>query len=178
MKIKIKTIKEIADYFFALYIRQRDNFTCVICGSKIKPQCGHLFSRQYINTRYDESNAFCQCATCNILHKYNQYPYFKFFLEKFSKNKLDNLYKSAIIKSKWDINFYLGKALYYYNKCEKINNDRLSFFERRLKKYDKQIKDGRYERIPKKVSVKKQNKREDKKGNLVCRKRDKKAGKC
>jgi len=63
-----------ADDAFSLYIRARDNFKCVTCGAVENIQCGHLFTRSYYAIRWDEENAFCQCAGCNMSHEYDSYP--------------------------------------------------------------------------------------------------------
>lgn len=64
------------DNAFSLYIRNRDNWTCQTCGSrdKLRLQCGHLFSRKNYATRWDEANAYCQCAGCNLRHEYDPGP--------------------------------------------------------------------------------------------------------
>lgn len=79
-----KLIKELDDVF-QMYVRYRDNFTCITCGKKFptgeRQQChaGHFISRKIYSTRWDERNVNCQCASCNlkqsladveVIHKY------------------------------------------------------------------------------------------------------------
>lgn len=81
-----KLIKELDDVF-QMYVRYRDNFTCITCGRKFpigeKQQChaGHFISRKIYSTRWCEENVNCQCASCNlkqsladveVIHNYEQ----------------------------------------------------------------------------------------------------------
>lgn len=93
--IKLPTLLEKADKVFSFWIRTRDNFTCVVCGSKERPQCGHLIKRGKHNTRFDEKNCNCQCSSCNWFH--NEYPeaYTMFFLDKYGIEEYRKLMKSA-----------------------------------------------------------------------------------
>jgi hypothetical protein len=79
------------DRVFSLYIRARDK-ACVLCNSVERLQCGHLFTRSSYSTRWDENNAFAQCSKHNYLHELKPYPFYHWYMEKFGKDKLDNLY--------------------------------------------------------------------------------------
>lgn len=71
-KKKEKTItwyKKELDRLFSLYIRAKYEKKCYTCGYVGKLQCGHFVSRQYLATRWDESNARPQCQMCNIWGK-------------------------------------------------------------------------------------------------------------
>lgn len=84
LKVKLDTI-------FSKYIRARDGHKCVMCGRMERPNCGHVFSRVALSTRWDEENAFCQCAGCNMKHEYAPWPYLRWFIDKFGREKLDEL---------------------------------------------------------------------------------------
>lgn len=43
-------------------IRERDNFKCQICGSKIRIQAHHIFTRSAKNTRFDIDNGVLLCG--------------------------------------------------------------------------------------------------------------------
>jgi hypothetical protein len=54
-----------ADYYFSLIIRSRG--ACERCGETRYDllQTSHIFTRHYNNTRCDEDNALCLCASCH-----------------------------------------------------------------------------------------------------------------
>lgn len=58
-------------------------------------QCGHLFSRVSLATRWDVhegGNCFPNCAGCNIKHEYDPYPMNNWYIQKFGKDAWDKLY--------------------------------------------------------------------------------------
>tara|TARA_B100000315_G_C14537255_1_gene569094 strand:- start:319 stop:687 length:369 start_codon:yes stop_codon:yes gene_type:complete len=82
------------DTELSLYIRERDKY-CVICGTTYKLTNGHLFSRRSHSTRWDyqeDGNCHTQCLGCNFSHVFDPYPYNSFYIEKFGKNKWDELH--------------------------------------------------------------------------------------
>ena len=90
-----KTLLAKADAVFSRYIRERDKWTCVVCGSKKRPQCGHLIKRGKHYARFDEFNCNCQCSSCNWLH--NEYPeaYTLWFLREYGVEKYAEITKLA-----------------------------------------------------------------------------------
>lgn len=67
---------------------------CVLCGSKDKLGVSHLFSRRAYTTRWDtakDGNCHINCWPCNFRHVRDQYPYFNWYIEKFGKDKFDEL---------------------------------------------------------------------------------------
>ncbi len=90
-KRPLSSMKKECDILFSLLVRERDGHKCVLCQSTSMPQCGHVLSRVALATRWDESNAFCQCAKCNMKHEWNAYPFISWFISKFGKEKLDEL---------------------------------------------------------------------------------------
>jgi len=107
----------LADKYCRLYILHRDGFRCAECGSKTNPTWGHVISRRHLATRWDELNSFCQCWSCNFLHTKDQYPFFNWFIEKYGKAKLDELYRKAHSGKKLSIIDILQIAEYYAKKC-------------------------------------------------------------
>jgi hypothetical protein len=88
-----KLVKE-ADRVFSLYIRARD-VECVVCGSWERLQCGHVFTRAYYSTRWDEENAFCQCASCNYRHEFDPMPLYAVAKAKLGAEGFEALYRKA-----------------------------------------------------------------------------------
>lgn len=59
-----------ADKAFSLYIRTRDNWSCVRCGRRYEPptsalHCSHYFGRGRENTRFDPENCDSLCYGCH-----------------------------------------------------------------------------------------------------------------
>jgi len=73
-----------ADREFSRFIRARDG-RCVTCGTTERLQCGHLFSRSNYSLRWDERNAYCQCASCNMRHEYDPAPLTMYYLSLYSQ---------------------------------------------------------------------------------------------
>jgi len=70
--------------------------SCVVCGSQEMLQCGHLFTRAALSTRWDiepDGNCHSQCASCNYRHEHDSYPYNNWYIEEFSKDKWDELHR-------------------------------------------------------------------------------------
>lgn len=99
----MRILKKKLDKKFSEYIRLRDNFTCVLCGNKERPQCGHVFSRSSHNTRWDEKNSFCQCSGCNMRHEFDPYPYNNWFIEKFGKDAWDQMHQKWNTVRQWSM---------------------------------------------------------------------------
>lgn len=120
-------IKDKLDYEFSLYIRRRDNFTCVTCGKKGivgdgEMQCGHLFSRVALSTRWDEDNAFCQDRGCNFRHEMDWMPLELYYKEKKGDEAFDRLYRKYNTPKKYNI-AELKELLEYYREKNKENKD-------------------------------------------------------
>ena len=90
-KITRKGLIKKLDRIFSKYIRLRDKY-CVLCGSSDNANCGHLFSRRHYSTRWDEDNCHQQCYPCNFKHNHQPYLYYDWYIEKFGKDKLDELH--------------------------------------------------------------------------------------
>tara|TARA_R110002167_G_scaffold366154_1_gene593274 strand:- start:2575 stop:2973 length:399 start_codon:yes stop_codon:yes gene_type:complete len=75
-------LKAKLDKLFSEYIRKRDSdhrgiCKCISCGKEAEAfggstHAGHLFSRRYLSTRWDEKNVNSQCAYCNTFLNGNQ----------------------------------------------------------------------------------------------------------
>ena len=59
-KVKKTTLKRKADKLFSKFIRSLDH--CEKCGSSQFLQTAHIYSRRYVNLRYDIYNVLCLCA--------------------------------------------------------------------------------------------------------------------
>ena len=88
-----KTLVKNLDVAVSKYIRERDG-QCVQCGSRERLTNGHIFTRRYHSTRWDisnDGNCHTQCWPCNFRHGFDQWPYFKWYINKFGQNQFDEL---------------------------------------------------------------------------------------
>jgi hypothetical protein len=95
MKTERKKLIAKLDKIFSEYIRERDDYICITCGVTRNThviQCGHLFSRQCHSTRWDELNAYAQCAGCNYRHEFDFEPFRRAWIAKHSQDEYDKLY--------------------------------------------------------------------------------------
>lgn len=108
--------KKELDTWFSMYIRIRDNGTCITCGSKTfwkYQQNGHYVSRQVLSLRFDEKNCNCQCAGCNVFKHGNMDEYALQLQRKYGKDILERLHKEKYKIVKLDIPWYEQKIKYY-----------------------------------------------------------------
>lgn len=95
-KLTRKGLVKKADIAFSKYIVARDKY-CVTCPNieRNTLTCGHLFTRVYYSTRWDEDNAFCTCNKCNLLHERDPFPLTQYFLLKNSISAYNDLHSKA-----------------------------------------------------------------------------------
>lgn len=95
-RITLDKAIEILDHWFELYVRIRDNWTCIVCGKQLlgntsDMHAGHLISRRHKLTRWDEDNVNAQCKNCNCLHTHNEALYTAAYIKKYGQEKYLNL---------------------------------------------------------------------------------------
>lgn len=56
-----------ADRLFSQYVRTRDGWACVRCGSPKRVQCAHLWTRKYHAIRFNPDNATTLCQGCHVM---------------------------------------------------------------------------------------------------------------
>lgn len=98
----------LADKYFSLKIRSRDNWTCQRCHAEYEPptaslQCSHFWSRGNKSVRFDEENAVALCYGCHRILGSNPVLHREFFLERLGEEKFDALNFRARIPAKVDI---------------------------------------------------------------------------
>lgn len=101
MSSKRKLLVKKADKAFGDYIKARDHYICVVCGSKEFISCGHLLSRSAYSTRWDEVNCHGQCRSCNYKHESYPGPFTSWFLKKFGAQKYLDLEQRYWQSRKW-----------------------------------------------------------------------------
>ena len=81
-----------ADDAFSRYIKARDGNRCVQCGERERVTCGHLYTRAAYATRWNPDNAAAQCIGCNLRHEHDFIPFYRYFIDKYGQEKVDDLY--------------------------------------------------------------------------------------
>ena len=106
-KSRIKSLKDAKNRAidaFQMWIRYRDNWTCVVCGSHVSPEtegakqlmhAGHYISRKYTSLLLDPKNVHAQCKECNGRQNWvGMDPrYTKYIVTKYGPGILDYLYQ-------------------------------------------------------------------------------------
>lgn len=119
-KPTVKTAKKAAIKAFNQYIRERDNFTCFICGKvgdRYSMDAGHLITAAREATRFDELNTNCSCKGCNIKHEHDYEPYRKKFVDKYGEAVYNAMYARSFK--------YVGRRVYDYIELRKEYEDKL-----------------------------------------------------
>lgn len=96
----LKNLKKKLDHTFEMYVRVRDNWTCVTCGTRIPDNPtdmhgGHLISRKQHSTRWNEDNCKAQCASCNYRHVWQPHIYTDIYIQKFGAEKYHELVEQS-----------------------------------------------------------------------------------
>ena len=83
---------------FSLYIRNRDNYTCVTCGRVGEGSgmhAGHYIPKSVggLSLYFHEKNVHAQCYHCNINLGGNGRMYERFMLRKYGQATVDELEK-------------------------------------------------------------------------------------
>ena len=97
---------KLADKVHARFIRDRDRGICVICGSTVQPECGHLFTRAAHSTRWDylpDGNCHCQCHACNMRHEEDAKPFTDWYIGKFGQAAYDALLARHNRVRRWSV---------------------------------------------------------------------------
>ena len=100
-KTTTSKLKAKLDKLFSEYIRKRDSdhrgiCKCISCGKEAEAfggstHAGHLFSRRYLSTRWDEKNVNSQCAYCNTFLNGNQIKAARGVDKKWGEGTVDEL---------------------------------------------------------------------------------------
>lgn len=99
-----KLLERDLDKVFAEYIKLRDDYKCVICGTDRQPQCGHLVTRSCTRLRWSTENAACQCAGHNLQHEYRPEIFTNWYIQAHGVETYKELYRlSQIPAFRWSI---------------------------------------------------------------------------
>jgi hypothetical protein len=127
----ISKLKKKLDKIFSEYIRLRDsdykgNCKCISCGKEAPAfggsiHAGHLFSRRYLATRFDEKNVNAQCAYCNTFLNGNQIKASRGVENKWGKGTVQEIESRIHITVKLTRVDYEESIEYYKQKIRELN---------------------------------------------------------
>jgi len=89
-------------------------------GDKYSMDNGHLISRYWSATLFDERNCNCQCKGCNIAHENDYEIYKRKWIEKYSEEEYDEMYalsKTIVRRTESD---YLDFEKYFKKKLGEL----------------------------------------------------------
>lgn len=115
----VKALKNRADSVFSLFIRKRDNYTCVLCGANQRDssiQCGHLIKRGKMATRYDEVNCHALCAACNYRDNFDHDIYVNWFVKEYGALPYQDLFDRSRTTVKANRQFFQSVIYKYVHK--------------------------------------------------------------
>lgn len=91
-----KKLVKLLDKYFSIYIRTRDKNICFTCDKTLdNMQCGHLITRAKYSVRWNEKNACCQCAGCNLKHEYYPEIFTQKYINKFGIDQYNELVQKS-----------------------------------------------------------------------------------
>ena len=82
-------------------MRRTQPYICVTCPywgrapATENLQWGHFITALKWATRWVPMNVHWQCPSCNLLHKFQQYPYTQFMLDTYGREAVDELQRLA-----------------------------------------------------------------------------------
>lgn len=123
-KKSVSKLKKELDTLFSQYIRrkyanEKEEVSCYTCGRVMhwkQIQCGHLASRSYLSTRYDENNVRPQCVGCNVFGAGKVVVFATLLDNELGEGTVARLYRKAQEITK---NFpYQEKITYYKEKLK------------------------------------------------------------
>jgi hypothetical protein len=129
----VSKLKKELDKWFSLYIRLRvaneeGAVQCFTCGCvkfyKSGMQCGHFQSRNYLNTRFNETNCQSQCIGCNMFKQGEQYKFALNLDSKYGEGTAEELQYLAKQKIKLSRIDYEEKISYYKNAVNNLKKDK------------------------------------------------------
>jgi len=96
-------LKNKADKLFSLFVRSLDH--CERDGEVNNLQTAHIYSRRYVNLRYDIFNVLCLCSRCHRWAHDNPLDFVAWFNQNYPE-RLEYLKKKRNIIKKWTIKDY------------------------------------------------------------------------
>lgn len=108
-RVKVSTLKNRAWKQFSIFIRSEgadpDGFNkCVTCDVRKhwkELQAGHFIRGRLNSNLFDERGVWPQCYSCNVGAQGNVVIYYKFMLEKFGQQTIDELILQNNTTRKW-----------------------------------------------------------------------------
>lgn len=91
---------------FSKFIRKLDHCErCAKTSKQAQLQTAHIYSRRYVNLRYDINNVLCLCASCHRWAHDNPLDFITWFSKDYDDRAVYLMTKKRIIK-KWTADDY------------------------------------------------------------------------
>lgn len=119
---KRKALKALSDY-----IRERDKWICYTCGikgDKYTIDAGHLISRYWAATLFDEDNVNAQCKPCNEIHENNPEIYKSAWILRHGIDAYWDLYRKSKQPAKRKAQDYINLRLKFEAKLRWLKEER------------------------------------------------------
>ena len=115
------------DAVFSDCIRERDGWTCQVCGKSYPPKsqglhCSHFYSRRHQATRYDPNNACAKCFSCHQRMGGNPVLFAEFIKKYLGPILFDELREKHNQIRKWTKSEKEEMYLHYKSELERLKN--------------------------------------------------------
>lgn len=126
-RTSIAKLKDKLWNLFSLYIRNRDGWTCITCGTVSEQGTGKMQAGHYVpkglseNLRFDERNVWAQCVHCNMWRHGNLSIYAIKIRERLGPGILEELDRDRKIVRQWTEEELQNLINHYQNENEKTN---------------------------------------------------------
>ena len=104
---------------FAVYIKERDKWTCITCGKQGRGSsmhAGHYTPRAHNSLRYDERNVHAQCVGCNMFAEGRYDVYALKLIDLYGPNILTDLARTKEQIKKYTVPELVLMTLVYKQK--------------------------------------------------------------
>lgn len=120
---------------FAIFIKYRDNYTCITCGRRGDGQAmhaGHFISRTKSAIKFHPANVHAQCAGCNLYKNGAWDEYYVVMQTKYGQEVIDELMKKKDEECKRSIQDYLEIEKFYIQQLKELQNEREGITSRKV----------------------------------------------
>lgn len=119
----LSKLKKELDRLFSLWIRAKYPKRCYTCDRAYPNlQCGHFVSRQYLATRWEESNCRPQCMVCNVRLHGNILEFEERLIKELGAQKVQELKDSRKQLLRLTEEYYTTNIDKYQKELERVDN--------------------------------------------------------
>jgi 5-methylcytosine-specific restriction endonuclease McrA len=98
----VRKMKEKLDIAWSKNVRSKG--VCERCGSTVRLNAHHIFTRSYAATRWAVSNGVCLCWRCHFYFAHHLYEEFRdWIIKRIGEKEYDQLKRQALGLKKWTV---------------------------------------------------------------------------